>query len=470
MPRRFPLLPLLRLETGGNVNRFIHVIHEKSGEATLAFKNVTVAVPDSEDVLIEDFSLVLKPGDRLIFTGASGSGKSSLVRAIRELWDFGEGEITATESAKICCITQKAYMPDTNLRGILCYPDSEGAFTDPEMEQALKDAGLAKLIQCMPGRMGAAAVDAALESLSILLREGGVKEEAVIGGKLEETVRKAASSASSIFQSLDNRDRKRLQEGIETAAAGVFSKEQAAALSVRLIRGMEEEFSKSLLEKLAPGIESWAESYSAGAPVDRGAAKAHISRIEKQVEKNLHRFFNEKNLDAREMTWPGVWQMRHMAAEVARRMEESLEPRFAPPPGFLSAAFRCATAPFRAVRSWSVADATAQRVVSKISSVIRTEAVKGNVLSKTLSGGEQQRISFARILLHKPGILILDEITAALDESAGKSLYKDMTEKLPDTIIVSIAHNTHIMPFHTLHTHLEKKKMTVRPLKAEPKP
>lgn len=450
------------------MNRFIHVIHEKSGEATLAFKNVTVAVPDSGDVLIEDFNLTLKRGDRLIFTGPSGSGKSSLVRAIRELWDFGEGEITATESAKICCITQKAYMPDTNLRGILCYPDTEGAFTDAEMDRALKDAGLAKLVQYMPGRTGAVAVDAALDSLSALLGEDGEKDAAEIARRLEETVRNAAASASSVFQTLDGGDRKRLREGIESAAAGVFSKEEAESLSGRLIRGMEEEFSKCLLQKLDHGIESWADSYSAGASVDRNAAKAHISRIEKQIEKSLHRFFNEKNLDAREMTWPGFWQMKYMAAEIGRRMEKSLEPRFAPPPGFLSAAFRRAGAPFRALLSWRVANATGQRVASKISALLRTEAVKGNVLSKTLSGGEQQRISFARILLHKPGILVLDEITAALDENAGKSLYKDMTEKLPDTIIVSIAHNAHIMPFHTLHAHLENKRIAVKSLKAEP--
>ena len=68
--------------------------------------------------------------------------------------------------------------------------------------------------------------------------------------------------------------------------------------------------------------------------------------------------------------------------------------------------------------------------------------------SKCLSGGEQQRISFARALLKKPDWLFLDESTAALDEESEECMYRLVEKQLKDTTFISIGHRSTIKKFH----------------------
>ena len=65
-----------------------------------------------------------------------------------------------------------------------------------------------------------------------------------------------------------------------------------------------------------------------------------------------------------------------------------------------------------------------------------------------LSGGEQQRVAFARILLVKPDVLFLDEATSALDEQSEALLYRLLRQELPQTIMVSVGHRSTLNPFH----------------------
>ena len=67
---------------------------------------------------------------------------------------------------------------------------------------------------------------------------------------------------------------------------------------------------------------------------------------------------------------------------------------------------------------------------------------------RRLSGGEQQRVAFARALLAKPDFLFLDEATASLDPAAEEALYALVKERLPGTAILSIAHRPAVARFH----------------------
>jgi putative ATP-binding cassette transporter len=68
--------------------------------------------------------------------------------------------------------------------------------------------------------------------------------------------------------------------------------------------------------------------------------------------------------------------------------------------------------------------------------------------AQVLSGGEQQRLAFARALLNKPDWLFLDEATASLPEEAQDALYRILKERLPRATLVSIGHRASLRAYH----------------------
>lgn len=68
--------------------------------------------------------------------------------------------------------------------------------------------------------------------------------------------------------------------------------------------------------------------------------------------------------------------------------------------------------------------------------------------SEQLSPGETQRIAFARVLLHKPDWVFLDESTSMLDLKNETSLYKLLKKELPNTSIISVGHRPSLDALH----------------------
>jgi putative ATP-binding cassette transporter len=68
--------------------------------------------------------------------------------------------------------------------------------------------------------------------------------------------------------------------------------------------------------------------------------------------------------------------------------------------------------------------------------------------SLVLSGGEQQRVAFARALLYRPNWLFLDEASSALDEPTERRMYELLAERLPGAAVISVAHRPTVEAFH----------------------
>ena len=115
----------------------------------LSLDNLTIFTPNSEQTLVENLSLQIEPNDRLLIVGASGCGKSSLLRAIAGLWTNGQGQIARPDINEMLFLPQRPYMLLGTLREQLIYPYNLDR-PDETLAQALKQVNLSEL----PERFG----------------------------------------------------------------------------------------------------------------------------------------------------------------------------------------------------------------------------------------------------------------------------------------------------------------------------
>lgn len=124
------------------VSRAGGFVVEPSPDGALHLSDVTIALPNGTK-LLEGADLTLTAGHSVVVTGRSGTGKSTLFRAIAGIWPFGQGHIAVPDNAFF--LPQLPYIPLGSLRHVIAYPRLASDFSDADLAMALADAGLPAL-------------------------------------------------------------------------------------------------------------------------------------------------------------------------------------------------------------------------------------------------------------------------------------------------------------------------------------
>lgn len=123
------------------------LIASQSGDS-IRLDKVTLRTPgELGRVLVADVSFEVEDQGGLMIVGASGGGKSSLLRAIAGLWRSGKGNIVRPNLDQMLFLPQKPYMIVGTLRHQLCYPSLESDVDEARLHVALERVNLPNLVE-----------------------------------------------------------------------------------------------------------------------------------------------------------------------------------------------------------------------------------------------------------------------------------------------------------------------------------
>jgi len=119
--------------------------------ARVMLDKLTVLTPDRTKVLAKDLTFELRPKQSLIIMGASGTGKSSIMRTIAGLWPCGPGSLERPALHHLMFLPQRPYMVPGTLRDQLRYPEHGHGPDDAEIRKVIASVNLSDVLARVDG-------------------------------------------------------------------------------------------------------------------------------------------------------------------------------------------------------------------------------------------------------------------------------------------------------------------------------
>jgi putative ATP-binding cassette transporter len=123
----------------------IDVLTRGDGQS-ITINDLLVRLPNGKPLLAAD-NIEIKPGDNVLVTGPSGTGKSTLFRVIAGIWPFGRGAVRVPAGARVMVMPQQPYFPVSTLAAAISYPDEARTFDAAQLAEVLSAVGLPELVE-----------------------------------------------------------------------------------------------------------------------------------------------------------------------------------------------------------------------------------------------------------------------------------------------------------------------------------
>ncbi|GJP30326.1 hypothetical protein CLOM_g740 [Closterium sp. NIES-68] len=357
-----------------------------SPRVLLELDSVTLCTPQYASCLLNDLSLTVKQGEHLLIMGPSGSGKTSLLRAVAGLWRSGSGTVR-----------RYVYLPE-------------------EVETATTSEALASSINTQSDTSSANAQSGNRESdYNETGREGG--ECAARDGTAKTGTRESDSEGSVEGASVVKAEGAvaDVEEGVMDAGGAVFFVPQRPYMVLGTLR-------QQLL------YPTWSEGEVGGGGADDEGEGAKREGGEGSME--------------------GWWSLGGLMQRLGGSKDGDAGGTAGFPPTPVSS---LTSSPHNMAHRPQPSDEELLAVLDGVRLGHVAERQGGLDAqvewASVLSLGEQQRLAFARLLLSRPELALMDECTSALDEDNEAHVY-GLVEAAGVTF-VSIGHRSSLRRFHT---------------------